>query len=107
MRLRTGRSSRPSPPRSPSRRPRAWRSARTHRPRRVFDIVLGGLTGDRPTGAFASIVWDVRMPRILLGAVVGAGLAVAGTVLQALVRTSSPTPSCSGPPPGPPPEPSS
>ncbi|MFF8263567.1 FecCD family ABC transporter permease [Streptomyces virginiae] len=55
-------------------------------PDRVFDIVLGGLTGNRPTGAFASIVWDVRMPRILLGAVVGAGLAVAGTVLQALVR---------------------
>ncbi|MFI5617068.1 FecCD family ABC transporter permease [Streptomyces sp. NPDC051567] len=55
-------------------------------PGQVLDIVLGGLTGDRPTGAFASIVWDVRMPRVLLGAVVGAGLAVAGTVLQALVR---------------------
>ncbi|MFG2335028.1 FecCD family ABC transporter permease [Streptomyces yangpuensis] len=55
-------------------------------PGRVVDIVIGGLSGNRPTGAFASIVWDVRMPRILLGAVVGAGLAVAGTVLQALVR---------------------
>ncbi|MEV6676882.1 iron ABC transporter permease [Streptomyces erythrochromogenes] len=55
-------------------------------PDRVLDIVVGGLSGNRPTGAFASIVWDVRMPRILLGAVVGAGLAVAGTVLQALVR---------------------
>ncbi|MFD7080570.1 FecCD family ABC transporter permease [Streptomyces sp. NPDC059918] len=53
-------------------------------PGRVLDIVLGG-PGQR-TGAFASIVWDVRMPRVLLGAVVGAGLAVAGTVLQALVR---------------------
>ncbi|MFF4099437.1 FecCD family ABC transporter permease [Streptomyces sp. NPDC001903] len=53
-------------------------------PGRVLDIVLGG-PGQR-TGAFASIVWDVRMPRLLLGAVVGAGLAVAGTVLQALVR---------------------
>lgn len=55
-------------------------------PGQVLDIVLGGLTADRRTGAFASIVWDVRMPRVLLGAVVGAGLAVAGTVLQALVR---------------------
>ncbi|MBZ9599922.1 iron ABC transporter permease [Streptomyces yangpuensis] len=55
-------------------------------PGRVVDIVIGGLSGNRPTGAFATIVWDVRMPRILLGAVVGAGLAVAGTVLQALVR---------------------
>ncbi|WP_405977316.1 FecCD family ABC transporter permease [Streptomyces sp. NBC_00158] len=52
-------------------------------PGQVVDIVLGG-PGTR--GAFASIVWDVRMPRVLLGAVVGAGLAVAGTVLQALVR---------------------
>ncbi|MEV0987786.1 iron ABC transporter permease [Streptomyces sp. NPDC049949] len=53
-------------------------------PGRVLDIVLGG--PGQHTGAFASIVWDVRMPRVLLGAVVGAGLAVAGTVLQALVR---------------------
>ncbi|MFE1559209.1 FecCD family ABC transporter permease [Streptomyces sp. NPDC058734] len=52
-------------------------------PGQVLDIVLGG-PGAR--GAFASIVWDVRMPRVLLGAVVGAGLAVAGAVLQALVR---------------------
>ncbi|MER5567685.1 iron ABC transporter permease [Streptomyces goshikiensis] len=52
-------------------------------PGQVLDAVLDG--PGRP-GAFASIVWDVRMPRVLLGAVVGAGLAVAGTVLQALVR---------------------
>lgn len=53
-------------------------------PGRVLDLVLAG-PGARG-GAFASIVWDVRMPRVLLGAVVGAGLAVAGAVLQALVR---------------------
>ncbi|MGW2439064.1 FecCD family ABC transporter permease [Streptomyces goshikiensis] len=52
-------------------------------PAQVLDTVLDG--PGRP-GAFASIVWDVRMPRVLLGAVVGTGLAVAGTVLQALVR---------------------
>ena len=32
------------------------------------------------------IVWQLRMPRVLLGAVVGAGLAVVGTTLQAVVR---------------------
>ncbi|MFE2249710.1 FecCD family ABC transporter permease [Streptomyces lavendulae] len=53
-------------------------------PGRVLDLLLAG-PGARG-GAFASIVWDVRMPRVLLGAVVGAGLAVTGTVLQALVR---------------------
>ncbi|MFJ3496903.1 FecCD family ABC transporter permease [Streptomyces sp. NPDC086091] len=33
-----------------------------------------------------SIVWDLRLPRVLLAALVGAGLAVCGTVLQALTR---------------------
>lgn len=35
---------------------------------------------------FAQIVWQFRLPRALLGAVVGAGLAVVGVVLQAVVR---------------------
>jgi iron complex transport system permease protein len=34
------------------------------------------------------IIWEIRLPRVLLGAVVGAGLAVVGTVIQALVRNS-------------------
>ncbi|MGH3935472.1 MAG: FecCD family ABC transporter permease [Pseudonocardiaceae bacterium] len=38
------------------------------------------------SGAENSIVWLVRMPRVLLGAVVGAGLALAGVALQAMVR---------------------
>jgi iron complex transport system permease protein len=33
-----------------------------------------------------SIVWEVRLPRVLLAALVGAGLAVCGTALQAMVR---------------------
>lgn len=33
-----------------------------------------------------SIVWQVRVPRVLLGAAVGAGLAVSGMALQAMVR---------------------
>lgn len=33
-----------------------------------------------------SIVWQLRAPRVLLGALVGAGLAVVGTVLQAVTR---------------------
>ncbi|MER7336974.1 iron ABC transporter permease [Streptomyces sp. NPDC000075] len=54
-------------------------------PGRVLDVLLAGPGG---RGALASIVWDVRMPRVLLGAVVGAGLAVSGAVLQALVRNA-------------------
>ncbi|MER5882832.1 iron ABC transporter permease [Streptomyces sp. NPDC001941] len=48
--------------------------------------VLEILTGGAGPGPFRTIVLDVRLPRVLLGAVVGAGLAVTGTVLQALVR---------------------
>ena len=33
-----------------------------------------------------AIVWQVRIPRVLLGAAVGAGLAVTGMALQAMVR---------------------
>lgn len=33
-----------------------------------------------------AIVWDVRLPRVLLGALVGSGLAVCGVALQAMVR---------------------
>lgn len=33
-----------------------------------------------------TIVWDIRTPRVILGAITGAGLAVAGAALQALVR---------------------
>lgn len=33
-----------------------------------------------------AIIWDIRIPRVILGATIGAGLAVAGVVLQALVR---------------------
>ncbi|OLT16964.1 ABC transporter permease [Pseudonocardia sp. CNS-139] len=38
------------------------------------------------TRAQDTIVWQVRTPRVVLGVVVGAGLAVSGVVLQALVR---------------------
>ncbi|GHJ90564.1 ABC transporter permease [Streptomyces sp. NE5-10] len=48
--------------------------------------VLDALTGRAAPSPYRTIVLDVRLPRVLLGAVVGAGLAVVGTVLQALVR---------------------
>ncbi|WP_333620153.1 FecCD family ABC transporter permease [Dietzia sp.] len=47
--------------------------------------VLGGLFGGEPTPAHL-IVWDLRMPRAALAVVVGAALAVAGVVMQALSR---------------------
>ncbi|RCG16687.1 iron ABC transporter permease [Streptomyces reniochalinae] len=48
--------------------------------------VLAALAGRSGPGPFTTIVLDVRLPRVLLAAVVGAGLALVGAVLQALVR---------------------
>lgn len=63
------------------------------RPAEVWGSILGHLGLD-PTmlGGEAlsplrdGIVWELRMPRVLTAAAVGAGLALAGTVMQAITR---------------------
>jgi iron complex transport system permease protein len=57
----------------------------------VVNVVWSHLTGRAgPTGDDAAltdqIVWDFRIPRVLLAALAGAGLSVAGVCLQNLVR---------------------
>lgn len=64
-------------------------------PATIWNIILshiaavGGWLGD-PSWSRAeyAIVWYVRLPRVLLGALTGAGLALAGVGIQALVRNS-------------------
>ena len=50
--------------------------------------LLGGATADEPPlgRLLDGIVWDLRLPRVLTAAAVGAGLAVAGAVMQSLTR---------------------
>ncbi|MEU0720582.1 iron ABC transporter permease [Streptomyces lavendulocolor] len=59
-------------------------------PGEVWGIVTHALGLDRSEPAWSrareTIVLDVRAPRVLLGAVTGAGLAVVGAAMQALVR---------------------
>jgi iron complex transport system permease protein len=53
----------------------------------VIDVVVAHVTGDPPpSGTADHIVWQSRAPRVLLAALVGAGLTVTGTLLQAVVR---------------------
>ena len=60
----------------------------------VWGIVLHRLFPDWKAvdldwpGNETGIVWQIRLPRVLLGGIVGAGLSVAGTVIQSLVRNS-------------------
>ncbi|MFF8914732.1 FecCD family ABC transporter permease [Streptomyces sp. NPDC015032] len=59
-------------------------------PGQVWGIVTHALGADWTdpdwSRARETIVLDVRAPRVLLGAVTGAGLAVVGTAMQALIR---------------------
>lgn len=56
----------------------------------VWKIVLHQLNPDWVTShgspGQARIVWDIRLPRVVLGGLVGAGLSVVGAVLQASTR---------------------
>ncbi|MDO4754416.1 MAG: iron ABC transporter permease [Bacillota bacterium] len=59
--------------------------------KQVYDIILFELfhLGDPETlsaGAVHDIVWLIRLPRIILAVGVGAGLAVVGSVMQAIVK---------------------
>lgn len=57
-------------------------------PGEIVRIVLAGLTGTdsgaNPTAE--TVIWNVRMPRVLAGLLVGAALAAAGAVYQGLFR---------------------
>ena len=50
-------------------------------PQQVFAALV-----HRQTGDVATIVWQLRLPRVVIGALVGACLAIAGTLLQGLLR---------------------
>ena len=48
--------------------------------------LFGTDTGTSVSVAFEQIVWQIRMPRIILGFLTGSGLALCGCVMQAVVQ---------------------
>ncbi|MGV0326000.1 MULTISPECIES: FecCD family ABC transporter permease [Corynebacterium] len=60
------------------------------------DLVPILLGSDHHAGLAASVVWDIRLPRILLGFLVGACLGVAGTLMQAVFANPLAEPSIIG-----------
>lgn len=57
-------------------------------PSAILDVLLARLTGGQTTVApeIATIIADIRLPRVLMAIVVGGALAVAGAAYQALLR---------------------
>lgn len=57
-------------------------------PSEVLQIIAAHLGFGEPSqvGTNDAIVWNIRLPRVLLGIAVGAGLATCGAALQAMVR---------------------
>lgn len=55
--------------------------------REVVDALLGG-----GTDSARLVVWNIRMPRIVAGILVGASLAIAGAVMQGFLRNPLATP---------------
>ncbi|MNO27420.1 Hemin transport system permease protein HmuU [compost metagenome] len=52
---------------------------------KVTGISLGNMH-ELSSGTFVDIIWYIRFPRVLLAMIVGAGLALCGTVMQASVQ---------------------
>jgi iron complex transport system permease protein len=52
----------------------------------LVDHLVPGVDAHGYSAVQDQFVWEFRMPRVLLAAIVGAGLAVVGTVMQAVVR---------------------
>jgi len=50
------------------------------------NAILAALAHPSTPGLSHAIAWDIRLPRVLIGACVGAGLGIAGAMLQALFR---------------------
>jgi iron complex transport system permease protein len=57
-------------------------------PAAVWHVVAGGIAGHPENTVAGIIVWQIRLPRVLLAAVVGAALTTAGAVVQVLVRNA-------------------
>ncbi|WP_354080081.1 iron ABC transporter permease [Constrictibacter sp. MBR-5] len=51
-----------------------------------FDVLRPLFAGDTAADANALILWEIRLPRTLLGVMVGGSLAIAGALMQGLFR---------------------
>ena len=66
-------------------------------PGKVLSVLIGAVTGKADMGDLtARTVWNLRLPRILMAALVGAGLSTAGCAFQSLFANPLATPDTLG-----------
>ena len=53
---------------------------------RVFEILYSCIIGGEVTPIERYVIWDLKLPRALMGAIVGATLGVSGTCMQGVLR---------------------
>ena len=57
-------------------------------PFKVIEVILNNFVGNINDYTLQKIIWDIRMPRIILAALVGIGLSVTGTSFQGIFKNS-------------------
>jgi iron complex transport system permease protein len=62
---------------------------------KIFNLNLGN-TMSQISPSHIDIIWELRLPRVLMSALIGAGLAMCGTVMQASVQNPLAEPSILG-----------
>ncbi|MEG0384939.1 MAG: iron ABC transporter permease [Solibacillus sp.] len=58
--------------------------------------ILKTLVNGREDGIFTTIVWDIRLPRVLLALIIGANIAISGALLQAVMGNPLADPGLTG-----------
>ncbi|APF26684.1 MULTISPECIES: FecCD family ABC transporter permease [Clostridium] len=57
-------------------------------PFKVIEVILNKFIGNINDSTLQKIIWDIRMPRIILAALVGMGLSVTGASFQGIFKNS-------------------
>jgi iron complex transport system permease protein len=59
----------------------------------ILSTILNGRTNE---GVYTTIIWDIRLPRVLLALIIGANIAISGALLQAVMGNPLADPGLTG-----------
>ncbi|MEK4174088.1 iron ABC transporter permease [Lysinibacillus sp. FSL L8-0312] len=62
----------------------------------VPDILSTLINGHDQEGVYTTIIWDIRLPRVLLALIIGASIAISGALLQAVMGNPLADPGLTG-----------